>query len=768
MADERNSMLRKIFRRIIACRWGVVAFYALLLPVALHYALKVGSDNAIDRLIVQSDPDYVTNQEYRRIFGQGESVLLLAEASDPFNLDLLLYVDALGREIGATKGIEAHSLLSVFRRARPGFELDAEGAAALRTFATGTDLFRRQGMVGEAFLGIAVGFDAANPEERDRALAAIESAVARVSAPPAGVALRRIGAPYVDSYLEQETARAAPRYFPLFGLFVIVLNLGLYRSFRALCAFLATLAACVAIGIGYAGLVGYQYSIVASLVPMTILVTATATLVYIHSRYVEHPEGESVEDHQVFALENKFLPCTASIFATAVGFAALAVSKIRPIREMGIWVAVALLLTWVVVFTLFPALQRIFAAPTQQQRKVAGQWFLGFTAWLPGFTYRRRWPLVAISLALWTWGAAAVFGIPGWIAPMPLRTDSLDYINRDTDLYRDHRRLENLLSGLSVTEVWLHHPDGVVTDPEILRGLDRFSADLESDASVGAAIGVTSVLRTLRYLEGKGDHLPEDPAALDRLAGDLEQLLPDESALKAFVDLETLSHTRISVLSRDGSWEGFHALETRIRAGWARAVAAEPALSPLTLRIAGQGPLQAKIAHHLVPTLVESLLLTVGVIFVTFLIVFRNGMARLMAIIPSLFAILVMFGVMRVTGITLNVATILIASTVLGASENDQIHFFYHYLERRRTGTTEQGLRHTLLISGRAIGFATMINAGGFLALALSDLPPMRQFGILSALAFVVSMVADFTALPASMWLLLKDKPDALKQTAGA
>ena len=54
-----------------------------------------------------------------------------------------------------------------------------------------------------------------------------------------------------------------------------------------------------------------------------------------------------------------------------------------------------------------------------------------------------------------------------------------------------------------------------------------------------------------------------------------------------------------------------------------------------------------------------------------------------MAMIPSLFAILVMFGVMRLTGMRLNVATILIASTVLGTSENDQIHFFYHFLEGR-------------------------------------------------------------------------------------
>jgi len=163
-----------------------------------------------------------------------------------------------------------------------------------------------------------------------------------------------------------------------------------------------------------------------------------------------------------------------------------------------------------------------------------------------------------------------------------------------------------------------------------------------------------------------------------------------------------------------------------------------------------------------VPTLVESFALTVAIIFATFLVVFRSGTARLMAMIPSLFAILVMFAVMRATGMPLNVATILIASTVLGSSENDQIHFFYHFQEGRRGGTVEQALRHTLRVSGRAIFFATLINAGGFLAFALSPLLALRQFGTLAALAFVLSMLADFTALPAALWILSRERPDAL------
>jgi predicted RND superfamily exporter protein len=122
--------------------------------------------------------------------------------------------------------------------------------------------------------------------------------------------------------------------------------------------------------------------------------------------------------------------------------------------------------------------------------------------------------------------------------------------------------------------------------------------------------------------------------------------------------------------------------------------------------------------------------------------------------IPSMFAILSVFLVMRLASIPLNIATILIASTVLGATANDQVHFFYHFREGSVDGTTAGALRHALLVAGRPILFATLINASGFLALALSDFPPMRDFGIVSSSAFILALLADFSALPAALWIL--------------
>jgi predicted RND superfamily exporter protein len=130
-----------------------------------------------------------------------------------------------------------------------------------------------------------------------------------------------------------------------------------------------------------------------------------------------------------------------------------------------------------------------------------------------------------------------------------------------------------------------------------------------------------------------------------------------------------------------------------------------------------------------------------------------------MAMIPSFFAILVTFLGMRLSGTPLNVATILIATTVLGTTENDQVHFFHHLGEYRGEGGLDGALRHALRVSGRAIVFATLINAAGFLGLSFSTFPPLRQFGVITSAAFLLAMLADFTALPASLWMTRRERP---------
>jgi len=756
------NRIERLFARVVALRVPIVVLYALLLPAAALLATRIPSEGAIDRLVVASDPDVAATRAFQKIFPEGQVVLLLLEADDPFAPPVLAGLQALEERLRAAPGLTAYSALDVFRRARPGFAPTPEGAEAYRSFATGAAFFRRQGLVGERHQAVAVAFPSRGAAARDAALAAVDAAVA---ATPGLPAVRRVGAPFVESWIESESSRASLRYFPVFGLFVIAIALFLYRSWRSLAAILLALATAVALGVASGRLLGFSFTIVSALVPLTVMVTTVATLVYLHSRYVDQPAGVPLEAHHPCALANKFLPVTASTLAAVAGFAALAVSSIRPVREMGLWTAAGLALSWLVSFTLFPALQRLLRTPTGRSVPVRSWLYDRVAAALPGLTWRWRWPLVGGPLVLAAAGAVALFGWPGRIAPMAVGIDALDYVDPALPIHRDMAFFRERVAGLNVARVWVRTPPGAAADPEVLRGLDRFASAAEALPGVSSVVGPTTFLRLRRYLAGQGEVLPQDPAAFARIAADVEQLLLSEPELRAFLDPATLSHAQLTVVLRRWDEAGYRESAAALRGAWDRAVGGDPAFRGAEMQVVGESMLQAKVGASLIPTLTESFSLTAGLIFVAFLLVFRSASARLMAMIPSVFAILVTFLGMRLLGGTLNVATILIATTVLGTTENDQIHFFHHLQER--PGPLEGSLRHTLRVSGRAIAFATFINAAGFLGLAFSRFPPLRQFGVVTAAAFLLAMLADFTALPASLWIVERRGPGEAGRPAG-
>ena len=757
----RYPLVQAVFRRLLAARWLVLGVYALLLPPAAYYAAQVGQDNSIERLVVTTDPDYAATKAFQEVFGAGEQAFLVLEAREPLSREVLVILDRLEQALGAIPDVQATSALTAFRRTKGGFKAEPDEVTAFRAFVENGALIRRQGLVGDGFLALPLGMKVHSEQDRERVLAAIEQALVQSGARAEPIAaVRCVGQPYVTSYLGRATRRSGARGLGLFLALATALVLFLFRSVRTLVAFGVGLAACLVLSIGYVGLTGGSFTIVSPMVPMTVLITATASFVYIHSRYVDRPPDVAPTDHHPFALANKLVAVTASLFAAAVGFAALTVSNIRPIREMGVWVAVGMLVTWLVSFTLFPALQAVLRTPTRQERRTATPWFSRFVAWVTRFSFRWRWPLVVSSLSLSAAGVAALVGVPGLLPPARMYANPVDYMSHRAVEYQDFQRANQLLPGLNVSQVWLRGKLGTVSEPEVLTALHEYQQALEQDPDVGAVAGVPTLLRMMRYIAGDGDAWPTDPDDLDDLAADLEQGARSEPMLRRFVDGASLSQTYLAVIAKGQDQASLERVEARIQEQWTRAVQKTPALGAFEMKLVGAARLQAKVKQSLVPTLVESFVLTGLIIFCAFVVVFRSGTARVMALIPSVFAIAVMFGVMRVSGLVLNVATILVASTILGASENDQIHFFYHFQERRRTGTVEQSLRHALTVSGQAILFASVINAGGFLAFAAADLPPIRDFGLLAFTALVLAAVADFTALPASLWILMRARPD--------
>jgi uncharacterized protein len=754
MSVPASPRVVQFFLHVLRARAWIAGVFLILTAAGIYAAMQVPDDPAIERLIVAGDPVARATFEFDRLFPEGEHALIMLESHAPLSLEALRAADRLEHGLAGIPQIEPHSLLDLYRRGSAAKEISPDEAERLRAFATGTPLFRRAGLLGDDYLGIALELRVKSPLERDRALAAIDALALPLETSGGPITkVRRVGSPWLEAWLAQRTGAATMRFMPLFGLFLMTLVLIIYRSWRTLGAIVLTLGAMVAIAMGLAHPFGWSHTVISTLVPLTVMVTTTATLVYIHSRYIEPGDAPTLLEHHARAIANKFLPCTASMFATAVGFAALAISDIRPVREMGLWTACGLIVAWIGCFTLFPSLQSLLRTPMRSEKSPVGKWFPRFVDVLVPASRRWRWPMVGGAIVLMMCGAAALFGIPGTVAPLALEMDVLAYVNPSERVAQDTRHFEQS-NALDVVELWLQTPPGHALDPEFLRALEQLTLNLESDPRITAVDGPTSVLRWARYVETGSDQLPASGPDWTKLAADLEQIMLTEPGAREYVDITDLANVRLSIRGRAKLFGRVGAMRTFVEGKWAAAQAASPALHGVRGRVVGKGVLGAEITQRLLPTLTESFALTASVIFLAFLLVFRSPSARLMTMIPSLFAILCVFLVMRAADIPLNIATILIGSTVLGATENDQIHFFYHFQEGNSTGATGGALKHALLVAGRPILFATLINVSGFLALAMSDLPPMREFGIVSSSAFVLALLADFTALPGALWIL--------------
>jgi predicted RND superfamily exporter protein len=101
-------------------------------------------------------------------------------------------------------------------------------------------------------------------------------------------------------------------------------------------------------------------------------------------------------------------------------------------------------------------------------------------------------------------------------------------------------------------------------------------------------------------------------------------------------------------------------------------------------------------------------------------------------------------------GWPLNSITVMMGAIALGIVEDDTIHFITHWRTQRRAGADpEAALRDTLMVKGRPILATTAILVAVFALFGLSSFPPVHQFGLLLAGAFVAAQVAVLVWLPA-------------------
>ena len=169
----------------------------------------------------------------------------------------------------------------------------------------------------------------------------------------------------------------------------------------------------------------------------------------------------------------------------------------------------------------------------------------------------------------------------------------------------------------------------------------------------------------------------------------------------------------------------------------------------LTARITGDSMLSLSATNRMIFGQLQSvlLILTFFVLIISF--IFTDLRVGLLAAVPNIFPVIILFGVMGYADIPLNIGTTMAAAIAVGIAVDDTLHFMLRYNQELKSSKSQTlAMQQTLFEEALPVVSASVALSVGFLVFAQSAFDPVAQFGMLSALVIVTALIADFVITP--------------------
>ena len=126
----------------------------------------------------------------------------------------------------------------------------------------------------------------------------------------------------------------------------------------------------------------------------------------------------------------------------------------------------------------------------------------------------------------------------------------------------------------------------------------------------------------------------------------------------------------------------------------------------------------------------------------------------LLAMIPNVFPLVVLLGVMVLAGVPLKPSTILVFSIAFGIAVDDSIHMMGRFTHLLACGFgRRRAVRGALRDTGPALVMSTLVVTAGFSLLLISRFELLFLVGLLTATTAVTALVADLFLFPALLEL---------------
>lgn len=369
-----EAMARTIAHRPV---W-VLALIAIVTGGLGYFAVQVRVNNSNEIFFVEDDPLLLAHRQFEKRFGSDQFVMVYVEG-DLYSQDSFAAVDRLVDAMGAISWHDEPAFSAIVSPFHAPTMRDAGGSIEV------TPLLPNLENPSRAELEQAKNEAIAHPVYRDLLVSRDGSAgaiVGTMHARPGDEAygqylatemrrlvedegLKQLGVLLVgDPIFKMQVDQATVNESATFGVGAILVSvLALFLMFgrkRQVSAAIGVVVLAVLWTVGLMSLCGYEMSLVSIILPLVIVIMGLGSGVHIINEFREQRRaGHGRKASVVQALAATGMPCMLTATTTAIGFLSMVSAPVAPMRSLGVFASVGVLLSFVLAITLVPAILSI-------------------------------------------------------------------------------------------------------------------------------------------------------------------------------------------------------------------------------------------------------------------------------------------------------------------------------------------------------------------------------------------------------------------------
>ena len=183
------------------------------------------------------------------------------------------------------------------------------------------------------------------------------------------------------------------------------------------------------------------------------------------------------------------------------------------------------------------------------------------------------------------------------------------------------------------------------------------------------------------------------------------------------------------------------------------------------LHVTGDLVMLETVLDGLSLTQVESTAISLVVSFLVLFVLTRRIMPAIIVLFPVGIASLWVVGSMALIGLKWNVLTVMVTALTLGIGIDYSIHMWRRFeVELAKRGDHWSALREALNTTGVALMLSAVTTMAGFAVLLFSPMPIIQDFGLITAITVLFSLVLALMVLPVLAELAARGQETASKE----